>query len=132
MSPRSYELGPLEMEVMGLLKEGTAKSVSDIQDGLKKIKKDLAYTTVMTILVRLHKKGYLKRKKSGRQYLYSVAESANRLGESVLSTVGKALFRNQNLKPILALLDDNDDLSEKELRTLKKAVDQKLNEKAKR
>lgn len=38
---------------------------------------DLAYTTVMTILVRLHEKGVIERKKSGRAYAYRpvVAES---------------------------------------------------------
>jgi len=38
---------------------------------------DLAYTTVMTILVRLHGKGLIERTKAGRAYAYRpvVAES---------------------------------------------------------
>ncbi len=38
---------------------------------------DLAYTTVMTILVRLHAKGLIERTKVGRAYVYHpvVAES---------------------------------------------------------
>ena len=33
----------------------------------------LAYTTVMTILVRLHEKGYLTRAREGRHFRYSAA-----------------------------------------------------------
>jgi predicted transcriptional regulator len=37
--------------------------------------RDLAYTTVMTILVRLHDKGLLERQRDGRAYAYHVVQS---------------------------------------------------------
>jgi predicted transcriptional regulator len=43
----------------------------------------LAYTTVMTTLARLHDKGALVRKRSGRAYAYSLAASADSVGSSL-------------------------------------------------
>jgi len=45
-------------------------SVKDVQAALVRDRK-LAYTTVMTILERLARKGGVMRRKSGRAYLYS-------------------------------------------------------------
>ena len=38
---------------------------------------DLAYTTVMTTLARLHDKGAVTRERSGRAYAYSLADTAS-------------------------------------------------------
>lgn len=126
MNPRNKELGPLEMEVLGTLDQKKALSVSDIQKLLKEHNHELAYTTVMTVLVRLHKKGLVHRQKEGRQFLYVPAKNATTLGESLLSRMSRTLFRNQRLSPILALLDDEKDLSQEELVELKKAIDQRI------
>jgi predicted transcriptional regulator len=45
-------------------------SVSDVLAVLEK-QRDIAYTTVMTTLSRLHEKGLLKRTRDGKRYLYS-------------------------------------------------------------
>lgn len=45
-------------------------AVSDVHDVLSK-DRDIAYTTVMTTLTRLHDKELLTRHKDGRRYLYS-------------------------------------------------------------
>ena len=61
-------LGPLEVEVMEVLWNGGERSVRDVVDLLDR---KLAYTTVMTTLDRLFKKGLLDRQKSERAFLYS-------------------------------------------------------------
>lgn len=61
-------LGPLEVEVMEVLWNGGERSVRDVADLLDR---KLAYTTVMTTLDRLFKKGLLDRQKSERAFLYS-------------------------------------------------------------
>jgi predicted transcriptional regulator len=45
-------------------------AVSDVLAILEK-KRDIAYTTVMTTVARLHDKGVLSRKREGKKYLYS-------------------------------------------------------------
>lgn len=126
MSPKSYELGPLEMEVMGVMDHKTLLSVSDIQTKLKSPNHDLAYTTVMTVLVRLYKKGILTRQKNGRQYLYCHASHIAKVRDNILTKFRRTLFRNQAFKPIVAFLDEEDNLSKEELLKLKKIVEQKI------
>jgi predicted transcriptional regulator len=61
-------LGPLEVEVMEVLWNGGERSVRDVAEQLDR---KLAYTTVMTTLDRLFKKGLLDRQKSERAFLYT-------------------------------------------------------------
>lgn len=58
-----------------------ARSVSEVLQALNAEDghKPVAYTTVMTVLVRLHDKGYLSREKEGRRFRY-----AAKFGESSL------------------------------------------------
>jgi predicted transcriptional regulator len=64
-------LGPLERRVMTQLWRDGPQSVGEVRDALNRSgARTLAYTTVMTILVRLHEKGYLARQKEGRRYTY--------------------------------------------------------------
>jgi predicted transcriptional regulator len=66
------ELGNLEICVMEIL---WARGESSVREVFEKIERPLAYTTVMTTLERLYKKGLLLREKSGRAFLYSPAFS---------------------------------------------------------
>ena len=61
-------LGPLEIAVMELLWEQGEASVHDV---VGKLARPLAYTTVMTTLDRLFKKGLLDRRKAERAFVYS-------------------------------------------------------------
>jgi predicted transcriptional regulator len=61
-------LGPLEAQVMEVLWTAGERSVRDV---IEQLDRKLAYTTVMTTLDRLFKKGLLDRQKSERAFLYS-------------------------------------------------------------
>jgi len=61
-------LGPLEQHVMGVL---WAAGQSSVRDVVERLERKLAYTTVMTTLDRLFKKGLLERHKLDRAFLYS-------------------------------------------------------------
>ena len=73
------------MEILWLLGEGSVKDV------LERVEPDrqLAYTTVMTVLDKMRRKGLLKYRKQSKAYLYSPAVER---GE-VLAASGKMLFR---------------------------------------
>jgi predicted transcriptional regulator len=66
-APASQLLGPLEVTVMEILWAGGESNVRDVVDRLDR---PLAYTTVMTTLDRLFKKGLLARRKCDRAFLY--------------------------------------------------------------
>lgn len=65
-------LGPLEVAVMEILWDGGESNVHQVVQSLKR---PLAYTTVMTTLDRLFKKGLLDRRKSERAYIYAPVRS---------------------------------------------------------
>lgn len=65
-------LGPLEAAVMERLWKRGDATVRDIVDDLARTR-SLAYTTVMTIMSRLHAKGLLDRSREGKTYVYRPA-----------------------------------------------------------
>lgn len=68
--PRKAELPGLELECMKVFWDGSVEmSVRDVRDRLH-AHRPLAYTTVMTLLDRLARKGAVSRRKLGRAHLY--------------------------------------------------------------
>jgi predicted transcriptional regulator len=67
--PKRRPMGSLEAEVLGYLwrHDGVALTPGQVLEGLDA---GLAYTTVMTILSRLWKKGLVDREAHGRAYAY--------------------------------------------------------------
>jgi predicted transcriptional regulator len=63
-------LGPLESRIMDVLWRRGSGSVREVWEGFAG-ERALAYTTVMTILSRLARKGLLERTLSGRAYVYT-------------------------------------------------------------
>src|SRR6476661_5097586 len=73
--------GALEQEVLSCLAaEGRPLTVTEV---LADLGGDLAYTTVLTALSRLHTKGALRREPSGRAFAYSLPEDPAAVGASV-------------------------------------------------
>jgi predicted transcriptional regulator len=67
--------GELEAAVMDRLWSWERPaSVREVLDDLRK-DRDFAYTTVMTVLDNLHRKGWITRELDGRAYLYSPVSS---------------------------------------------------------
>lgn len=65
---RASGFGHLEAEVMEIIWRHGASTVNDVAG---KLARPLAYTTVMTTLDRLFKKGLLERQKCERAFVYS-------------------------------------------------------------
>jgi len=60
-------MGHLETDVMEIL---WARGESSVHDVMDRLARPLAYTTVMTTLDRLYKKGLLERRKAERAFFY--------------------------------------------------------------
>lgn len=67
---RSERLTPLELEIMNILWETGAANVQTVRGHLER---DLAYTTVQTMLNILYRKGRVKRTLKDRAYVYKPA-----------------------------------------------------------
>lgn len=102
-------LGELEARVMEVLWDGGGwHSPNEVRDVLAG-ERQLAYTTVMTILVRLWKKGLLDRYKEGRSYVYHAKHTreewaAQRMGD----VLGVADNRSEALSHFVAGMDKGD------------------------
>jgi predicted transcriptional regulator len=67
-------LGELERAIMDVLWEAS-ESLTVRQVSERLTDRDLAHTTVMTVLDRLSKKGFARRQRDGRAWRYRAAES---------------------------------------------------------
>ena len=81
MTANGRRRGALEQEVLSCLAAaGRPLTVAQV---LAELGSDLAYTTVLTALSRLHAKGALRREPSGRAFAYSLPEDPNAVGASL-------------------------------------------------
>jgi predicted transcriptional regulator len=63
-------LGKLEAEVMQILWRQPGQAVSEVEARLRN-KREIARTTVLTTLDRMHRKGYLTRERQGKAFVYT-------------------------------------------------------------
>ncbi|NJP11965.1 MAG: CopY family transcriptional regulator [Leptolyngbyaceae cyanobacterium RU_5_1] len=69
--PKQLSLGPLEAEILHILWESGIATVKDVHDRiLTDPDRELAYTSVTTVLNRLTKKGWLACDKQGRSFTW--------------------------------------------------------------
>jgi predicted transcriptional regulator len=78
----------LEATIMDVVwsKRFTKFAVSDVLSVLAK-QREIAYTTVMTTVARLHDKGLLRRERDGKRYLYSAKLTREQFLESTAREV---------------------------------------------
>ncbi|NLT29536.1 MAG: BlaI/MecI/CopY family transcriptional regulator [Propionibacterium sp.] len=115
-------LGDLELRVMeSLWAHAEPLSVRAVHSDIIS-ERDLAYTTILTVLDRLAKKGRVKRKRSGRAWLYYPAASrAVMVAETMVEELADAADeRGTAIDEFVARLGESD------LRALGAAVDRTL------
>src|SRR5271163_3630495 len=92
-SPRRsvLDLAPLELDCMNTLWPMGEGTVREIRDRLAE-RRPRAYTTIMTIMDRLARKGIVERRKSGRAYIYRPNLSAEEARVHALDQVIENFF----------------------------------------
>ena len=100
--------GELAGEVLGILQAaGEPLSPADVRERLGG---DLAYTTVVTILSRLHAKGLLGRERAGRAFRYSpVADEPGLAARQMTSVLAAEADREAVLARFVSSLSDQDE-----------------------
>src|ERR1700691_261914 len=92
-SPRRslLDLAPLELDCMNTLWPIGHATVREIRDRLAE-RRPRAYTTIMTIMDRLARKGIVERAKAGRAYVYRPRLSAEDARAQALGQVLESFF----------------------------------------
>jgi BlaI family transcriptional regulator, penicillinase repressor len=94
-------LTPVELEIMQVLWRDGASNVQHVQ---KSLGKDLAYTTVQTVLNVLHRKGKVRRRLRGRAFDYSpVVGKEAVLRQAVLDLVER-MFGGSSEELVMSLI----------------------------
>lgn len=101
--PLRVALGNLEREVMDVVWSHGESTVRRVQAALAR---PVAYTTVMTTLDRLFKKGFVTRTRTGRAFVYRAAQSREQTEAAVASGMVSGLFSTGAAVPILSNLVD--------------------------
>jgi len=86
---------PLELECLKALwgmGEGTVRDVRDVMVG----NRNLAYTTVMTVLDRLEKRGGVSRRKQGRSFVYVPRLSRDELRRCAVKEIVDRFFEGSD------------------------------------
>jgi predicted transcriptional regulator len=94
--------GTLELRVLDVLwQRGEDVTVRDVLPHFP----NTAYTTLMTTMERLHRKGVLERRKAGRAFLYRPAQSREELESRIIVRTLEPLLQG-NAEPVLSCLVD--------------------------
>src|ERR1700729_4385920 len=104
-SPRHalLDLAPLELDCLNMLWPMGEGTVREIRDALAP-RRPRAYTTIMTIMDRLARKGIVERRKNGRAYIYSPNLSAEEARAQALGQVVENYFGGSK-EALIAQLD---------------------------
>ena len=99
---KTEQLTPLELEIMHVLWETGPANVQTVQ---QKLKRDLAYTTVQTMLNILHRKGKAKRTLKDRAYFYKPAVSRKQVLSKHVVDVVDRLFGGSAESLVMSLVE---------------------------
>ena len=126
-------LGQLEAGVMGIVWDSAEPlCVDEVRRGLLDQKgKDAAYTTIMTTLDRLYKKGFLGRERRGKAYYYKARVSRTELGSNVTKQVIDGLLTTFAEPAISYFVEALGDTDPEKLDSLAALIERKRAEQAK-
>jgi predicted transcriptional regulator len=111
MAQRKTErLTPLELEIMQVLWETGAANVQTVQ---QRLKRELAYTTVQTMLNILHRKGKVKRMLKDRAYFYKPAVSRRQVVRQTVNDLVEHLFGGSVENLVMSLVETRQLTAEK-------------------
>jgi BlaI family transcriptional regulator, penicillinase repressor len=116
-------LGALQKSVMETIWELGEATVGQVRDRLQR-EPEPAYTTILSVMQKLEKAGWLTHRTEGRSYVYLPTRSRDEAGTTTLRTFIDRVFRGDALLLFQHLLAD-EELSDQDLSALKKMLDQK-------
>jgi BlaI family transcriptional regulator, penicillinase repressor len=122
MRPKNNTLTPQELEIMKLVWQRGAATVRDVYEVLLERRK-IAYTTVMTMMKILETKGYLKKRRQDRAFIYRPAHPKNQVIGGMIREFIDRVF-NGSAEPLLVHLVKSRHLSEKDLQKIARMVEE--------
>lgn len=114
-------LGETEMEVLHHVWDLGEATVKDVQGRILE-SREVAYTTIMTVMKNLADKGYLRYEKDGVTYVYSPAIEPDSVRFSLVKDLVTKVFKGSPMELVQTLVT-GEDLSDAEREEIKKMID---------
>ncbi len=118
-------IGSLEADVLALVWEKKQASVRDIYEALRK-RRRIAYTTVMTIMNNLVKKGLLAQDRSNIAFVYRPAIPADDVVQTIIDAIVQRLLGGRSNLALSHLLGLSRTLTSEEVAKLRRHADKDL------
>ena len=109
-----------ELEIMKVVWERNQTTVRDVYEILRR-ERQIAYTTVMTMMKILEKKGFLRKWQEDRAYVYKAVRPKEQIIRNMVRDFVERVFDGA-AQPLLAQLVKDKRISEKDLKALTKAI----------
>ena len=120
MARHRASIGGAELEILRYVADHHPASVREVAAYAAEAK-GLARTTVLTVMERLRRKGYLTRKKAGAVYRYSPRLPKGQLLQNLTRDFVERVLEG-SVSPFMAYLAEMENLSDEELQRLKALV----------
>lgn len=119
----AHVLGELQTAVMELLWSEPGLTVNEVEERLQR-KREIAHTTVLTILDRMHRKGLLAREKQGKAFTYTPRYTREKFEQDMAHEVLGALL-GKFIEPALSAFVDLVSEDEETLNRLENMIREK-------
>lgn len=97
-------LSELQLAILHVLWEHPGATVQDVHARLSR-SRDLAPSTVATVLTRLEARGVIEREKESRQFRYTARISRERASDSLLDDLARRVFRGDAAALVCRLIE---------------------------
>lgn len=118
----NISLSPLEQEIMLVIWNNPGCDVRTVFNELLQ-DREIAYTTIMTMMNRLAKKGVLKREKSANKFLYLPLNSRKEAAVGFLSNFFPTMFDRYGQDGIIAFAEEVERLPREKRDQLKRMLE---------
>lgn len=119
--PKARELTERELEVMHVFWRTGDGTIAAVRDALADDGRDLAYTTVATLVRILEEKGFLEQANEERPFLYRPIRSFDEVSGSLLKDLIQRVFSGSR-EALLVRLMDQQQLTRRERDRLKEIL----------
>ncbi len=120
MKKKTIRLGDLQLRIMKVLWDSGAATVSQVLESLPQ-DRDLAYTTIATMLRKMEARGLLSHRVEGRSFIYRPKVAEEEVSRSMADHLVDRLFEGSLTQAVSHLLSTRE-VSREELAQLERLI----------
>jgi len=124
---RKHQLASLQLAIMRILWDRESATVAEVREILAGEGRELAYTTVATMLAKMERKGHVGHRAGAKAFVYHPAMKQEQVSRSMVADLADRLFGGDVTLMVSHLLDGCE-VSAEELTRLKALIRKKEQE----